>query len=273
MLRCDEDFGRDCLLVRAGKERLDRMLMITLMMLHWYKKSRRIERENCIDQNSFIILFRQSKAKLLDFFIQSNQNFFIMFVATFTSPLKDDEVLFCANFLTILFDKLIERDPQELAKLLSVEKKEGFFYFDLIKAESQRLWKDYKKILIFMKTWFNQPLDEKLQYAYNSNTQRYVWIYHQVKIIRSVSKKLISWKKKGTSLLRRKQMQSRISKMNSNHFEYFNLFFPLIIKSPQHLIFFRSHKPISLEPKNRSLLLSSRTKFSSKPLSSRRAFT
>ena len=77
----------------------------------------------------------------------------------------------CAVLPTILFDRLVDRDPQELAKLLAAGEKEGFFYLDLSKAESQGLYEDYENILAFMRTWFDQPLEEKLKYAYGSDTQ------------------------------------------------------------------------------------------------------
>lgn len=36
--------------------------------------------------------------------------------------------LTCADLPTIAFDKLVDRDPRELAKLLAAGEKKGFFY-------------------------------------------------------------------------------------------------------------------------------------------------
>ena len=94
-------------------------------------------------------------------------------IATNSSPLKGDRPFTCADLRTLSFDKLIDRDPQELAKLLAAGEKEGFFYLDLTKPESQGLYKDYEDILSFMKVWFDNPLEEKTKYAYGSDTQGY----------------------------------------------------------------------------------------------------
>ena len=92
---------------------------------------------------------------------------------TYPSPLKGDKSFTCADLPTIAFDKLIDRDPQELSKLLAAGEKEGFFYLDLTKPESKGLYDDYENVLSIMKAWFNLPLEEKVKYAYGSDTQGY----------------------------------------------------------------------------------------------------
>ncbi|KAL8832854.1 MAG: hypothetical protein Q9170_004720 [Blastenia crenularia] len=94
-------------------------------------------------------------------------------MTSYPSPLKADKAFTCAEIPTIAFNKLIDREPAELAKLLAAGQKEGFFYLDLTKVESQGLYEDYENILAFMKDWFNQPLEEKVKYAYGSDTQGY----------------------------------------------------------------------------------------------------
>ncbi|KAL8920956.1 MAG: hypothetical protein Q9208_005982 [Pyrenodesmia sp. 3 TL-2023] len=94
-------------------------------------------------------------------------------ITTDSSPVKGDKSFTCADLPTIAFDKLVDRDPQELAKLLADGKKEGFSYLDLMKPESKGLYDDYETVLSVMKTWFDQPLKEKVKYAYGSDTQGY----------------------------------------------------------------------------------------------------
>ncbi|KAL9012053.1 MAG: hypothetical protein Q9173_003156, partial [Seirophora scorigena] len=90
---------------------------------------------------------------------------------TYSSPVRGDKSFTCADLPTLAFDKLVDRDPQELTKLLAAGEKEGFFYLDLTKSESKGLSDDYETILSVMKTWFDQPLEEKVKYAYGSDTQ------------------------------------------------------------------------------------------------------
>ncbi len=92
---------------------------------------------------------------------------------TYLSPVKGDKSFTCADLPTISFDKLVDREPQELAKLLAAGEKEGFFYLDLTEPESKGLYDDYESILSVMKTWFDLPLEEKVKYAYGSDTQGY----------------------------------------------------------------------------------------------------
>lgn len=94
-------------------------------------------------------------------------------MTTYPSPLKDGKPVTCAELPTISFNKLVDRDSKELAKLLAAGEKEGFFYLDLTKVESKGLYDDYEGVLAIMKTWFNQPLEEKTKYDYGSDTQGY----------------------------------------------------------------------------------------------------
>lgn len=89
----------------------------------------------------------------------------------YSDPAKRDMTYTCAQLRTLSFDKLVDRDPQELSKLLAAGVEDGFFYLDLTKVESQGLYEDYQDVLAFMKAWFDQPVQEKMKYAYGSDTQ------------------------------------------------------------------------------------------------------
>ena len=92
-------------------------------------------------------------------------------VTTLSSPVKGDKPFNCAQLSTISFDELVDREPQAISKLLAAGEKDGFFYLDLTKTESQGLYEDYKKVLSIMGKWFDQPIESKLRYAYGSDTQ------------------------------------------------------------------------------------------------------
>ena len=92
-------------------------------------------------------------------------------IATFSSPLNNGKPFTCAQLSTISFDKIVDRDPQELSKLLAAGEKDGFFYLDITKAESQGLYEYYENVLSIMSIWFDQPVESKLKYAYGSDTQ------------------------------------------------------------------------------------------------------
>ncbi|KZF18806.1 Clavaminate synthase-like protein [Xylona heveae TC161] len=92
---------------------------------------------------------------------------------TYNSPVPEGKPFTVAQLRTINFGKLVERDPQEAAKLLEAGEKDGFFYLDLTTPASKGLWKDYTACLEVLKKWFDTPLEEKTQYAYGSDVQGY----------------------------------------------------------------------------------------------------
>ena len=49
-------------------------------------------------------------------------------ITTYPGLVKGDKSFTCADLPTIAFDNLVDRDPQELAKLLAAGEKECFFY-------------------------------------------------------------------------------------------------------------------------------------------------
>lgn len=87
------------------------------------------------------------------------------------SPFPDDRPFITADLQTFSFVKLLNKDPEEIARLLEAGKVDGFFYLDLTAHESRGLWDDYYSVLAVMKGFFNQPLDEKVPFAYGSDVQ------------------------------------------------------------------------------------------------------
>lgn len=69
----------------------------------------------------------------------------------------------------ISFAKLVNQDVQERGRLLEAAQKDGFFYLDLLEDKSEELWETYEKCLSIVARWFEQPLGEKAQYAFNSD--------------------------------------------------------------------------------------------------------
>ncbi|KAK2759177.1 hypothetical protein FQN54_003277 [Arachnomyces sp. PD_36] len=89
------------------------------------------------------------------------------------SPFPDERPFIVAQLQTFSFKKLLNKDPEEAARLLAAGEKDGFFYLDLTAPESQGLWEDYHGVLATMKEFFNEPLEQKLPFAYGSDTQGY----------------------------------------------------------------------------------------------------
>lgn len=92
----------------------------------------------------------------------------------YTSPYAEDREFAVAQLRTISFARLIARDAEEQAKLLSAAEQDGFWYLDLNESESNGLWDDYAAVLKVMGMWFNQPIENKVTFAYGSDTQGYV---------------------------------------------------------------------------------------------------
>jgi hypothetical protein len=68
-----------------------------------------------------------------------------------------------APFKTIDFASLESKDPAEISKLLQCGETHGFFYLDFQGTESARQFlADKMDVLRFMATYFNQPLDVKM---------------------------------------------------------------------------------------------------------------
>jgi hypothetical protein len=89
------------------------------------------------------------------------------------SPFNDERPFTVAQLQTFSFQKLVNRDAEEQAKLLAAGERDGFFCLDLTEPESKGLWNDYNAVLSVMVSWFGQPLDAKTPFAYGSDVQGY----------------------------------------------------------------------------------------------------
>ena len=87
------------------------------------------------------------------------------------SPFEDDRAFIVAQLQTFSFQKLLNKDTDEVNRLLVAGEKDGFFYLDLTAPESQGIWEDYHGVLSTMQSFFDEPLDEKLRFAYGSDVQ------------------------------------------------------------------------------------------------------
>ena len=92
------------------------------------------------------------------------------------SPYDDGQPFITAAIRTVSYQKLVQLDAAEQAKLLECGQNDGFFYLDLTQPESEGLWDDYKQVLAAMAEFFDQPEAKKLSYAYGSDVQGYVAI-------------------------------------------------------------------------------------------------
>ncbi|ROV93396.1 hypothetical protein VMCG_08396 [Cytospora schulzeri] len=89
------------------------------------------------------------------------------------SPFSDQRPFSVAQLQTFSFQKLLSQDADELARLLEAGETDGFFYLDLTAPQSRGLWDDYQKVLSTMAAFFDQPIEEKLPFAYGSDVQGY----------------------------------------------------------------------------------------------------
>lgn len=91
------------------------------------------------------------------------------------SPFPDDRPFVTADLQTFSLVKLLNKDPEEISRLLRAGEKDGFFYLDLTAPESRGLWDDYHGVLAVMKRFFDLPLEEKTPFAYGSDVQGLVF--------------------------------------------------------------------------------------------------
>lgn len=87
------------------------------------------------------------------------------------SPFHNDQPFVTAALRTISYQKLVHGDAVEQAKLFDCGEKDGFFYLDLTEPESKGLWADYQSVLTIMGEFFDQPMEKKLPFAYDSDIQ------------------------------------------------------------------------------------------------------
>lgn len=75
-----------------------------------------------------------------------------------------------AKLETIDFSRLLDREPSELSKLLSLCVKDGFFYLSLENPRIQQILVDKDSVVRMMEEFFALPLDEKLKDVRGSHT-------------------------------------------------------------------------------------------------------
>ncbi|KAK0112453.1 hypothetical protein ONS96_001692 [Cadophora gregata f. sp. sojae] len=68
-----------------------------------------------------------------------------------------------AQLDTVVFSKLLDRDPQQIKKLISSCEKDGFFYLDISDQYSARMLETFAELSSAMKEWFAQPTEVKLK--------------------------------------------------------------------------------------------------------------
>ncbi|KAJ3498141.1 hypothetical protein NLG97_g1359 [Lecanicillium saksenae] len=96
-----------------------------------------------------------------------------MMAPVLSSPYTDGRAVTTKDMKVISFSRIAEKDPREVARLLSAAENEGFFYLDLAGKESNGLWEKYMNCLSLMAQWFEKPTEEKAKFAYNSDTYGY----------------------------------------------------------------------------------------------------
>jgi isopenicillin N synthase-like dioxygenase len=74
-----------------------------------------------------------------------------------------------ADLETITYDKLLEADSQEIARLIVNCKSLGFFYLNLT-GTAQCVLDDSNSVFRVMEEYFDQPLNAKLEDARHSVT-------------------------------------------------------------------------------------------------------
>lgn len=62
-----------------------------------------------------------------------------------------------ANLDTITFAKLLDRNPEQITKLMSACKNVGFFYLDISDQYSATMLKNLDGVNSAMREWFAQP--------------------------------------------------------------------------------------------------------------------
>ncbi|KAH7381965.1 hypothetical protein BKA64DRAFT_697724 [Cadophora sp. MPI-SDFR-AT-0126] len=68
-----------------------------------------------------------------------------------------------AQLDTVVFSKLLDRDPEQIKKLISSCEKDGFFYLDISDQYSAKMLKTFEELSSTMKQWFAQPTEVKLK--------------------------------------------------------------------------------------------------------------
>ena len=63
-----------------------------------------------------------------------------------------------AQLDTITFSKLLDRNPEQISKLMSACEKVGFFYLDISDQYSATMLRNLEGVNSAMREWFDQPV-------------------------------------------------------------------------------------------------------------------
>jgi hypothetical protein len=86
------------------------------------------------------------------------------------TPLSRADSSLIKSVPVIAMVNILNKDPAEVAKLVSAGEKAGFFYLDLTGLGDDGLWESYEVCQGVMKTWFNLPIDNKAAFALGCDT-------------------------------------------------------------------------------------------------------
>ena len=89
-------------------------------------------------------------------------------------PSSSDVPLQTADLAVLKFSKLLAIDHAELSSLVSACEKDGFFYLDLHEWQSGKVIADLDIANTIMRTWFENPLEEKMKNEWHDDTHGYV---------------------------------------------------------------------------------------------------
>lgn len=68
-----------------------------------------------------------------------------------------------AQLDTVVFSKLLDRNPEQIKKLVTACEKDGFFYLDISDQYSAKMLETFAELSSLMKEWFAQPTEVKLE--------------------------------------------------------------------------------------------------------------
>jgi hypothetical protein len=81
------------------------------------------------------------------------------------SPLSKANSLLIKSIPVIAMANSLNKDPTEVARLISVGEKTGLFYLDLVGLGGDGFRESYEICQGVMKTWFDLSMDNKVAFA------------------------------------------------------------------------------------------------------------
>ena len=68
-----------------------------------------------------------------------------------------------AQLGTVVFSKILDRNPEQIKKLITACEKDGFFYLDISDQYAAKMLETFAELSSLMKEWFAQPTEVKLK--------------------------------------------------------------------------------------------------------------